>query len=538
MTSPEPPADTEALANPLLTDRKLVRSSAGVALGTMLSRVTGLARVSAIAYALGGGVLADTYNVANNTPNIVFELILGGVLTATLVPLFVEAYERDDDDAASAIFGTAMTVLIVLTVIAILGAPLIARLFTFRNAHGADRIAAQHIATDLIRLFIPQMVFYGLTALLSAMLNARRRFLAAAYAPVLNNVVAITLFLLLPHVVTGGGISLDHVARSGPLVLLLGLGTTAGIVLMGVVLLPAVRAAGIRLRFVVSWRHPAVRAALRLSGWTVGYVIANQIALTFVLIIATSQKGVVSAYTYAYAFFQLPHGLFAVSIMTTLGPELASLARRGDTDGLRSRFSLGLRSLIIVVTPAAVGYIVLSRQVVVGLIQHGLFGHASALLTADALRGFAVGLVPFSVYLYAMRGFYALRDTRTPFLINCLENALNVLFAAVLYPHFGIRGLAYGFSAAYAVASVVAIVVLRNRLGGIDGRRALNTAGKATVAAVALAVASAAVAHVIDSPIVAVIVAGIAGAVVYLAVLQGLGSDEIRATIAAMRRSR
>ena len=381
--------------------------------------------------------------------------------------------------------------------------------------------------TDLIRLFIPQMVFYGLTALLSAMLNARRRFLAAAYAPVLNNVVAITLFLLLPHVVTDGGITLDHVARSGPLVLLLGLGTTAGIVLMGVVLLPAVRAAGIHLRFVVSWRHPAVRAAVRLSGWTVGYVIANQIALTFVLIIATSQKGVVSAYTYAYAFFQLPHGLFAVSIMTTLGPELASLARRGDTDGLRSRFSLGLRSLIIVVTPAAVGYVVLSRQVVVGLIQHGLFGHASALLTADALRGFAVGLVPFSLYLYAMRGFYSLRDTRTPFVINCLENALNVAFAALLYPHFGIRGLAYGFSAAYAVTSVVALAVLRKRLGGIDGRRSLQTAVKATIAAAALAVASAAVAHVINSPLVAVIVASIAGAVVYLAVLQGLGSDEI-----------
>ena len=100
---------------------------------------------------------------------------------------------------------------------------------------------------------------------------------------------------------------------------------------MALVLFPAVRAAGIHLRFIVSWRHPAVREAVRLSGWTVGYVIANQIALAFVLVIATSEKGVVSAYTYAYAFFQLPHGLFAVSIMTTLGPELASLARRGDT---------------------------------------------------------------------------------------------------------------------------------------------------------------------------------------------------------------
>jgi putative peptidoglycan lipid II flippase len=430
-----------------------------------------------------------------------------------------------------------MTVLVGLTVISVLAAPLIAHLFTFRT-HGVDRDTAQRVATGLIRLFIPQMVFYGLTALLSAMLNARRRFLAAAYAPVLNNVVVIALFLLLPHVVSDGSLTVNHVARSTPLLLLLGLGTTAGIVLMGVVLLPAVRAAGIHLRFVVSWRHPAVRAAVRLSGWTVGYVIANQIALAFVLIIATSRRGVVSAYTYAYAFFQLPHGLLAVSIMTTLGPELASRARRGDTDGLRSRFSLGLRSLVVVVTPAAVGYVVLSRQVVVGLIEHGLFGHASALLTADALRGFAFGLVPFSVYLYALRGFYALRDTKTPFIINCFENALNIAFAALLYPHFGISGLAYAFSAAYAVAAVVALAILRPRLGGLDGTRTLQTALKTGIAAVALAIATIAVAHAVSTPLVAAIAASIAGAVVYLAVLQGLGSDEIRTTIAAVRRDR
>jgi integral membrane protein MviN len=540
VTALQPP-DDGALPQAPLSNRALVRSSAGVALGTMLSRVTGLVRVWALAYALGTKTLADTYNVANNTPNIVFELILGGVLTATLVPLFVDAYERDpdqaDDRAASAIFGTAMTVLIGLTVISVAAAPLIAHLFTLR-AHGADRVNAQQVATDLVRLFIPQIVFYGLTALLSAMLNARRRFLAAAYAPVLNNVVVIALFLLLPHVVTGGGLTIDHVAHSGPLVLLLGLGTTAGIALMGIVLLPAVRAAGIHLQFVVAWRHPAVRAALRLSGWTVGYVIANQIALAFVLIIAGNRTGVVSAYIYAYAFFQLPYGLVAVSIMTTLGPELASLARRGETSRLHARFSLGLRSLIVVITPAAVGYALLSRQVVVGLIEHGLFGHASALLTADALRGFAFGLVPFSVYLYALRGFYALRDTKTPFVINCLENALNIVFAALLYPHFGISGLAYAFSGAYAVSAVVALAMLRPRLGGLDGRRTLQTALKTAIAATALAIAIATLARGISSALVTTIVASLVGAVVYLGVLQALGADEIRATIAAVRRDR
>ena len=238
--APEEPADT-APADLSLSDRSLVRSSAAVALGTTLSRITGLIRVRRMAYAIGK-TLADTYNVANNTPNIVFELILGGVLTATLVPLFVDAYERDDDDAASAIFGTAMTVLIALTVVAVarraadrtpLHVPRPRR--RTRRSNGASRPTSSACSSR-------RWCSTGSPRCSSAMLNARRRFLAAAYAPVLNNVVVIALLLILPHVVTGGGLTLDHVARSGPLVLILGLGTTAGIVLMGLVLLPAVRA--------------------------------------------------------------------------------------------------------------------------------------------------------------------------------------------------------------------------------------------------------------------------------------------------------
>lgn len=534
MTTPPPDDAVVGAATP--SDRTLVRTSAAVAVGTALSRVTGLVRVQVMAIVLGTTVLADTYNVANNTPNIVFELILGGVLTATLVPLFVDADERHDEGATSAIFGTAMTVLVVLTVVAVVASPLIARLFTFRAA-GADRADAQQVATDLIRLFIPQMVFYGLTALLSAMLNARRRFLAAAYAPVLNNVVVIALFLLLPRVVNKDRLTnIGHAARSPALVLLLGLGTTAGIVLMGIVLLPAVKAAGIRLRFVVSFRHPAVRAMVRLSGWTVGYVVANQIALVFVLVIATRDHGVVSAYTYAYAFFQLPHGLLAVSIMTILGPELASLARRADPSALRARFCAGLRSLLIVITPAAVGFVVLARPIVIGLVEHGHFTRGSAVLTSDALRAFAVGLVPFSVYLYALRGFYALRDTKTPFLVNCLENALNIVFAALLFPRYGISGLAYAFSAAYAVAAVVALYALRPRLVHLDGVRTTRTAVKAAIAAGALAIATTLVDRAIGNALASAIAAGLVGIVVYLGVLHVLGSGELNATIAAVRR--
>jgi putative peptidoglycan lipid II flippase len=142
------------------------------------------------------------------------------------------------------------------------------------------------------------------------------------------------------------------------------------------------------------------------------------------------------------------------------------------------------------------------------------------------------------VYLYALRGFYSLRDTRTPFVINCVENALNIALAAILYPHFGISGLAYGFSAAYAVSAVIALAMLRPRLGALDGARTLQTLLKAAIAAGALAIATALVAHAISGALAATVVAGIVGAAVYLAVLRALGADEIRATMEAVRRDR
>jgi len=154
---------------------RLVRSSAAVAAGTLLSRVTGLLRVAVLAYAIGRATLADTYNIANSTPNIVYELILGGVLSATLVPLFVDNLQRRDDRATSAIFTVAMTVLVILTAIAMLFAPLIARLYAV-DTSGSERTAQLHVMTIFTLWFLPQIIFYGFTALATALLNRRCAF--------------------------------------------------------------------------------------------------------------------------------------------------------------------------------------------------------------------------------------------------------------------------------------------------------------------------------------------------------------------------
>jgi putative peptidoglycan lipid II flippase len=520
---------------------RLLQSSAVVGIGTALSRATGFLRVAAIAYALGVTATAGVYSYANETPNIVYELLLGGVLTATLVPQFVRHLQQRDEDATSAVVTVSMLALVAITVIGVLLAPLIVDIYTLRVS-GPGRAEQQELATKLLRLFMPQMLFYGFTALATALLRARRRFAAAAFAPVLNNVVVISIFLALPRVIDGP-FTVRRINDDTGLVLLLGLGTTAGVAAMALALVPALRGARVHLRFLASWKHAAVRTLVRLSGWTFGYVVANQIALWVVLVLANGVRGGAFAYLSAYAFFQLPHGLFAVSIMTAVEPELAAAGGRNDMAALRHRFARALRLVLTVVIPAAAVYVALARPIVVALLQRGAFSAGDASLVADTLVGFAVGIPLFSTYLFALRVYYALEDTRTPFLINCAENAANVVLALVLFDELGIDGLAFAFSGAYAIAGVLTLALLSRRIGGLQGRGIGSTVARVGLVAGAAGVAAWQVAVRVgwSGPgiaVVGVVLGLLAASVVTVAGLWLLRVDEFQEVLALVRRRR
>ena len=248
----------------------MLRANVVVASGTAISRLTGLVRTSLILVLLGQG-LNDAYVNANNTPNMIYELILGGILTATLVPLFTDDLEHDGRDGATdAILSFALVALLVVTVVAAVAAPLLILLFATGSdpANRPDYIAA---GVPLALLFAPQVFFYGLMALWSAVLNARHRFLAAAWAPVLNNIIAIAT-LIVAGQMTDGTPTLEDALADHRILWVLGVGTTVGIAVMALSLYPAVRQAGVRLRFNFDLKHPAVRKTVSLSGWTFGYV--------------------------------------------------------------------------------------------------------------------------------------------------------------------------------------------------------------------------------------------------------------------------
>jgi putative peptidoglycan lipid II flippase len=512
----------------------LVRSSAHVAAGTLLSRLTGLARVAALTYAVGAFALADAYNLANTTPNIVYELLLGGVLSATLVPIFVERFEDGDDDAVNAVFTVATVALLGLTVGAIVAAPLLFAVY------GADA-DVEDAGVALLRLFLPQILFYGWTALGTAVLNARRRFVVPAFAPVLNNLV-VCAALIAFGMRFGRDADLSSVTDDRVGLWLLGAGTTAGIVAMTLPLFPAMRRAGVRLRWRFEPRHHAVTTVLRRGGWTLGYVAANQVGLTVMLAVAAgTTEGLPSWYTYAFIFFQLPHGLIAVSVMTTFVPELASAWTEGDRRRYRDRFSQGLRLVWVGVVPATVVLVLGAAPLVSALLGRGAFGADAADGTAEVLATMAAGLPGFSAYLYALRGFYALGDTRTPFLVNVLENALQVGLTLLLVPGASSPGMALGiaYAVAYSVAGVMAIVLLHRRVGGI-ATPALGTAMARLAAAGVVAAAAVVATRVLlgdgTGPAAEAVAVAVVGLGAFVGAAAALGVGELRELLDAVAR--
>jgi putative peptidoglycan lipid II flippase len=482
--------------------------------------------LAATGYAIGYGALTDTYTLANNTPNIVYELLLGGVLSATLVPVFVHHTEEGDDEGTSAVITIATAALVAVTVIGFLAAPAIVRIYTLTAESG---VAGEQrvVATNFLRLFMPQMVFYGLTALGTAVLNARRRFAVPAFVPALNNLLVTGVLIALPHIV-GHSPTLSDMRDDNGLLLLLGLGTTAGVVLMTVALLPAFRRSGFRFRPNFDIRNPAVREVGRMSSWTLGYVLTNQLVLLVIFVIANRQVGGVSTYTGAYVFFLLPHALIAVSIMTTFVPELASAARAGDRSAYRERFSAGVRLMTLVILPAATGYLVLARPIVRALLQRGALDAASANLAADDLAMFSLGLLGYSMYLFTLRGFYADRDTRTPFLLGLLQNALNIALAFALEPSLGVPGLALAFGLSYTIAAVVAIWALRRRMGSLDIWRILRSLVRIGLASAVMGGAVALAIRVVpDVDVVKTAVGMAVGTVVYVGAVLALRVEEV-----------
>lgn len=499
-----------------------------VAVGTGLSRLTGLLRFVALAWALGQTHLADSYNLANTTPNMLYDIVLGGVLSATFIPVFVDQLTNRDEpdafDSISAVLSLAVVILASATVAALVLAPQLIDALTVLDTHAHAHAHAHQVhqilleravATTLLRWFVIQIAAYGLFALGTALLNTRRRFVAVAWAPILNNVVCISVLIWF-GVWAGTGAGLASVEAHHSQLILLGLGTSLGVVLQGLALFPSLRAARLgHLRWRWDLKDRAVQAVVRLSGWTFGFVVANQVALFVVTVLAGTAPGPdpVSAYTYAYAFLQLPYGVVAVTIMSVVSPDLAERWSAGRTEAFVSRLAAGLRAMLALIVPAAVGMLLLARPAVALLLGHG---HSTPAQTADtgaALAMFALGLPGFCTYLYVVRVLQSMQRTKVAFFLYVGENAINIALAVTLVHPLGVRGLALSLSVAYSAGALAGLAVLRSWFGRLGTVTTWAPLRRVAVASVAMGLVVLVVSNLSDATAGAGLVARVIGSV-------------------------
>ncbi|MFI1223800.1 MULTISPECIES: murein biosynthesis integral membrane protein MurJ [unclassified Streptomyces] len=514
-----------------------------MAAGSIVARTTGFARSAVVAAALGTiGPIADGYAVGNALPTIVYMLLLGGALNAVFVPELVRAAKEHADGGAAytdRLVTVCVLALLALTAAAVWAAPAIVDAYTDYSGRQAA------MTTALARYCLPQIFFLGLFTLLGQVLNARGRFGAMMWAPILNNLVVMAVFGLYLYLALGtspGG-TLTPAGTA-----LLGWGTTAGIAVQTIALVPALRAAGFRWRPRFDWRGSGLTRPLRAAGWLVLLVLANQAAYWVTTRLATT-AGLAGgpgfgAYNNAYVLWVVPHGIITVSVVTALIPRMSAAAADGDTAAVRRDVSHALRVCAAAVVPAACALFALAQPVMALVFGYGRTGADDTAAMAGILMAFAPGLVALSGQYVLSRACYALSDTRTPFLLNLVIVALNAglsLAAAHLLPaRWAVTGMAAAYSLALCVGWVVTGLVLSRRLA--VARPLRSTASAAHARLLLAAVPATALGHLaalgaVRAGALAAAAAGGAAVVLTFALLaRPLGLVELDALFTRLRR--
>jgi len=455
----------------------LGRSSGLMAVASLVSRITGFLRQIVLVTVLTVGVVTDSYTVSNTLPLIVYELLLGGVLTSVVVPLLVHAQERDRDGGtayAQRLATIGIAGLTAATALAVLAAPLLTSLYGISG--NQDQV---DLANWLARILLIEIVFYGLGALATAILNSRAVFGPPAWAPVLNNVVVIVTGLV--FIAASGPGDLEPATISSGLVWLLGIGTTLGIAVQALVLLPLVRKAGVPLRPRWGLKNTGLREAGTLSLWVIGYVAVSQVGVIVAMRIAnaSARAGGLGSWAFANAslLFQMPYGIIGVALLTALLPRMSRAASHGDLPGVVEDLSLGTRLSALGLLPVTAALTVLGPPLAVVAFARGNTSVEEAAGIGTALAAGAFGLLPMAVTLLQLRVFYAMKDARTPTLIQIGMVAVRVplllLVPVLVGPQHVVTGLMVATSLTYVVGWVLGHLALRGRLGRLHSRSTL-----------------------------------------------------------------
>ncbi|MFT4123010.1 MAG: murein biosynthesis integral membrane protein MurJ [Microbacteriaceae bacterium] len=529
----------------------LGRASALFASGTMVSRLLGFVSQVLLAQTIGTqGVPTDMFGIANQLPNNIYAIVAGGLFSAVFVPAIVRAGLESDGGQAfvNRLVTLGIVVFTALGVVATLAAPALVRLYADASV-SAGGIA---LATAFAYWCLPQVLFYALYSLFGEVLNARSVFGPFTWVPALNNVVAIAGLVLFRTLFDIEAARASADSWTPLMVGVLGGSATLGVAVQAFGLVFFWRRAGLGYRPDFRWRGAGLGAAGRAAAWTFGMVLVGQLAgvvQTRVASLASGEGASVRVLTSSWLVFMLPHSIAAVSIATPYFTRMATHARDGRLDRLRDDFAASLTAIGLIMTFASAGLIVLGYPFSAVFSQHG-WTDVSAM--APVLMAFLVGLVPFSALFVMRRTFYALDDTRTPFLATLVQSALFValVLPVALLPSGVIAfGIAAVTTLAGCVQTALALALLRRRLGSLHGGTVLRRHtqfGAACLPAAALGALLVALlggyrdgGFASSTPlggIVALCLAGAAMALAYAGMLRLMRVPELEAVLAPLRR--
>ena len=509
------------------TGSSVGRSTGSMAVAGLFSKVTGFFRTLVIVWTLGFSASADAFNAANSMPNQVYELLVGGVLTSVMVPLRVRA-RVDDADGGEAytqrLLTMTATVLVVVTALGVLCAPLLTDLMV----DGSTGRANPGLATSFAYLLLPQILFYGLSALFSAILNARNVFGPPAWGPVLNNVILIGTFAT--YLV--GVLQLDPSRMRAGDVLWLGVGSTLAVVAEAAIMLPSLVRSGFRFRWRWGW-DPRFSEFGGLALWTVGYALLAQVGVVAVTNVTTSHGGL-TLYNNVWQLVQLPYGVLGFALITAILPRMSRAAAEEDVDGVKRDFSLAARLCVTAMLPMSALLGALGPSLGAALFSVGK-GASNAQSLGVALAVAAFGVLPYAITLIQLRVFYALKDARTPTLIMLVmvsvKVALTYLVPLVLPSAEVVYGVLFANSLSFVVGWVVGEVWLRHRIGalrsGVPVALGKTLVASAAAGGIAFLVRSAMPGGVAGGWL-SLAVGGVAGVVVTFGVLTVLRSTEVQ----------
>ena len=538
----------------------LARSSAWMALGTVVSRVTGFVRLLLIAFTIGTLLDADLFNNANTIPNALYILVAGGIFNVVLVPQLVRAMKRDQDggDAyANRVITLGLLVLAIATVVLLLLVPALVRLVFDQKLFEPGFETQRESAQLLMLLCMPQVFFYGAFVLVGQVLNARGRFGPMMWAPIANNMVAIAV-LGVYIAVFGTSNGTDGFTTSQAL--LLGLGSTAGIAVQTLVLVPFLRRAGFLFRPRFDFRGVGLGHTLRLGWWTLLFILANQVSFIVIQRLGTggtlegADRGENAAgsavYEIGFLVSQVPHGVITVSLATAVIPTLAALAADARHDRMRLELGRTLRLALAIIAPLAVAAACLGPVGADAIAYGGIRGNAEVI--GLTIAAFAPAMIVFTIHYLMLRGFYANEDTRTPFFIQLAIAAVNVVAAITLTsrvePSHVAAMLALSYGLAYLVGATLSSALLSRAIGPVIDRETMVFAAKMVVACglsaagmigAVLGLGRLGLGTEGTGEALAVLVAaGLAGAVVYVGSARLLGLDQLAYVVrSVLRRS-